>query len=81
MAHHIDFRRVDIRVHVLTLSDGRFTLDMLRLEIFRHSRLAMRHVDLECCITCLSIQHELLFFRLLLWHTTVLLPDGVFLVS
>ena len=81
MAHHIDFRGVDIRVHILTLSDGRFTLDMLSLEIFRHSRLAVRHVDLECRISCLSIQHEFLLLGLLLWHTTVLLPDGVSLVS
>ena len=60
--HQVHFRGVDIRVHILSLCYNWLRLYLLLREILWHSRLTVRHIDLESGVARLSIQHGLDLF-------------------
>ena len=62
VAEHVELGRVDERVHVLTLRNLLLRSDLLSWKVVWHPCLAVRHVDLKGCISCICIQDS---FRLL----------------
>lgn len=60
-------------MHLAALSDKLLRPDLVLRKILWHSSLAVRHVNLECGISCLSVQHifhllsMMLVIALVLW--------------